>query len=57
MTSDRPYRKGMTEEKALFILEEGCGQEWDPLLTPLFIAHFREKLQKTRTSFEAGGIY
>ncbi|WJV29246.1 HD-GYP domain-containing protein [Rossellomorea sp. AcN35-11] len=29
MTSDRPYRKGMSMEKALTILEEGKGTQWD----------------------------
>ncbi|RZT23410.1 HD-GYP domain-containing protein [Fictibacillus sp. BK138] len=37
MTSDRPYRKGMTHEKALAILEDGKGTQWDPYLTQLFI--------------------
>ncbi|MBN3554783.1 HD domain-containing protein [Fictibacillus nanhaiensis] len=37
MTSDRPYRKGMTHEKALAILEEGKGTQWDPYLAQLFI--------------------
>ena len=30
MTTDRPYRKGMAREKALGILEEGAGTQWDP---------------------------
>ncbi len=30
MTTDRPYRKGMAREKALRILEEGAGTQWDP---------------------------
>ncbi len=30
MTTDRPYRKGMAREKALSILEEGAGTQWDP---------------------------
>ncbi len=30
MTTDRPYRKGMAREKALRILEEGAGVQWDP---------------------------
>ncbi|WP_223299319.1 HD-GYP domain-containing protein [Paenibacillus darwinianus] len=37
MTSDRPYRKGMTAEKALQILEEGQGTQWDPGLTRIFM--------------------
>jgi diguanylate cyclase (GGDEF)-like protein len=30
MTTDRPYRKGMSREKALSILAEGAGTQWDP---------------------------
>ncbi len=30
MTTDRPYRKGMERQKALRILEEGAGTQWDP---------------------------
>ncbi|MEK3883458.1 HD domain-containing phosphohydrolase [Paenibacillus sp. PL2-23] len=37
MTSDRPYRKGMTIERALSILEEGRGTQWDPDLTDIFL--------------------
>ncbi|MDQ8736124.1 HD domain-containing phosphohydrolase [Paenibacillus sp. LHD-38] len=43
MTSDRPYRKGMTYERALSILEEGKGTQWDPKLTQLFIDSLRLK--------------
>ncbi|UFT99176.1 HD domain-containing protein [Radiobacillus kanasensis] len=46
MTTDRPYRKGMTVEKALSILEEGKGTQWDPYYAQLFIEHMtgKEKL-------------
>ncbi|UJF32911.1 HD domain-containing phosphohydrolase [Paenibacillus hexagrammi] len=37
MTSDRPYRKGMPVAKALAILEEGKGTQWDPRFAQLFI--------------------
>jgi len=30
MTSDRPYRRAMSVDKALQILREGAGQQWDP---------------------------
>ena len=30
MTTDRPYRKGMADERALSILEAGAGTQWDP---------------------------
>lgn len=42
MTSDRPYRKGMSFERALSILEEGKGTQWDPTFAELFILTKRE---------------
>ncbi|MHB8572137.1 MAG: bifunctional diguanylate cyclase/phosphohydrolase [Candidatus Dormibacteria bacterium] len=30
MTSDRPYRRGLTTEEVLKELEEGSGSQWDP---------------------------
>ena len=32
MTSDRPYRKAMSAEKALSILKEETGTKWDPVV-------------------------
>ena len=37
LISDRPYRKGMTVEKACSILEEGAGIQWDKELVRQFI--------------------
>jgi HD-GYP domain-containing protein (c-di-GMP phosphodiesterase class II)/Na+-transporting methylmalonyl-CoA/oxaloacetate decarboxylase gamma subunit len=37
MTSNRPYRKGMPFEKALRIIEEGKGVQWDPEISNLFV--------------------
>lgn len=37
LISDRPYRKGMNIEKALSILEEGAGTQWDENLVRTFI--------------------
>ncbi|GGG19367.1 hypothetical protein GCM10010916_40240 [Paenibacillus abyssi] len=42
MTSDRPYRKGMTVERALYILKEGQGTQWDPELTKKFIDNLNQ---------------
>ncbi|MFC5700617.1 HD domain-containing phosphohydrolase [Cohnella faecalis] len=53
MTSDRPYRQGMSVEKALLILEEGCGTQWDPKLTPLFVADIREEQRRTKPTSSA----
>ena len=38
MTTDRPYRKGMPREKALEILREGAGTQWDPVCVEAFLA-------------------
>ena len=38
LTSDRPYRRGMSIEKAISILEEGAGSQWDADLVRTFIS-------------------
>ncbi|MBW4084207.1 HD-GYP domain-containing protein [Paenibacillus sp. S150] len=50
MTSDRPYRKGMDHERALGILEQGRGSQWDPEFAGLFLAYFG----KTEKSGDSG---
>ncbi|WP_263399248.1 HD-GYP domain-containing protein [Sutcliffiella deserti] len=37
MTSDRPYRKGMSITKALSVLESGKGTQWDPYFVEIFV--------------------
>jgi putative nucleotidyltransferase with HDIG domain len=37
MTSDRPYRKAMTKEKALNTIREFTGRQFRPDLTPIFL--------------------
>ncbi|MCQ2755002.1 MAG: diguanylate cyclase [bacterium] len=37
LISDRPYRKGMNIEKAISILEEGAGTQWDKDLIRTFV--------------------
>jgi putative nucleotidyltransferase with HDIG domain len=36
MISDRPYRTGVSVEKALSILKEGKGTQWDPKIVDIF---------------------
>ncbi|OZB90747.1 HD-GYP domain-containing protein [Paenibacillus sp. XY044] len=43
MTSDRPYRKGMAVCKALSILEEGRGTQWDPQFARIFVDYMRQQ--------------
>lgn len=38
MSSDRPYRKGMPEEKVDAIFREGAGRQWDPAVINAFFA-------------------
>ena len=38
MTTDRPYRQGMSRTQALSILEEGSGVQWDPACVGAFVA-------------------
>ena len=38
MTTDRPYRKGMSAEKAQAILQEGAGSQWDPMCVTAFVS-------------------
>lgn len=45
MTTDRSYRRGMTHEKAISILVENAGIEFDPNIVPVFIALPLEVLQ------------
>jgi response regulator RpfG family c-di-GMP phosphodiesterase len=36
MTSDRPYRKGMPEEKVHEVFRRGAGKQWDPSVIEAF---------------------
>jgi len=37
MASDRPYRKGMPQEKVAAILHAGAGKQWDPRVVEAFL--------------------
>ncbi|MGD8192317.1 HD-GYP domain-containing protein [Brevibacillus ginsengisoli] len=43
MTSDRPYRKAMPMEKAIAILEENRGTQFDPTVVDDFLSIIREE--------------
>ena len=38
MTTDRPYRKGMEPTRALALLKDGAGSQWDPVCVQAFLA-------------------
>ena len=47
MTSDRPYRRGMSEEQAIRVLQQFAGTQFDPNIVPLLakvIAFAREPM-------------
>jgi len=43
MTKDRPYRKAMSQEKALKTLKEGAGFQWDPVVVKVFLKSLNEE--------------
>ena len=51
MTSDRPYRQGMSVDRALDILRGGSGEYWDPNLVEAFIEHVNE-IDQIRTAHQ-----
>jgi hypothetical protein len=44
MTSDRPYRRGMSPDQAAEILREGRGQQWDPQVVDAFLRTIADRL-------------
>ncbi|MCA9248744.1 MAG: HD-GYP domain-containing protein [Planctomycetales bacterium] len=50
MTSDRPYRQGMAIEKAIAILRDGTGTQWDPRCVNAFLA-CQDDLLKIKESY------
>ena len=43
MTTDRPYRAGMPPQRALKILEDGAGTQWDPEMVAAFLEFQRKE--------------
>ncbi|WP_407272125.1 HD domain-containing phosphohydrolase [Radiobacillus sp. PE A8.2] len=48
MTSNRPYRNKMPIEKAMNIIENGKGSQWDPLLAQ----HFLDWMEENKSEME-----
>ncbi len=46
MTSDRPYRPGMTVHKAASILRAGRGQQWDGKIVDAFLRSIADRLDE-----------
>ena len=54
MTSDRPYRRGMTQEVAFRILKENAGTQFDPVVVEVFerIWHDGHLMADSTAAFE-----
>ena len=50
MTSDRPYRAGMTQDRALSILQSGKGTQWDPQFVDAFMHSFGQTVDTVSTT-------
>jgi HD-GYP domain-containing protein (c-di-GMP phosphodiesterase class II) len=48
MSSDRPYRKGMSIEKVNEIFRSGAGQQWDPEVIAAYFAAYDDIMEITR---------
>jgi len=63
MTTDRPYRKALTPEKALARMAKSAGTQLDPELAMVFVKAMRRRLAETgaevgfRSAFQPGGVY
>jgi putative nucleotidyltransferase with HDIG domain len=55
MSSDRPYRRGMPDEKLDAILREGAGRQWDPNVVDAFFA-CREKIRRASQDGSIGAV-
>jgi putative nucleotidyltransferase with HDIG domain len=51
MTSDRPYRMGMTVERAAAILREGRGVQWDAAIVDAFLRSVADRLERPAAPF------
>ncbi len=53
MTSDRPYRKGMSPAKALSILQDGKGTQWDSNFVDYFCEWYMEEYDVKEAEVQA----
>ncbi|WP_226085033.1 MULTISPECIES: HD-GYP domain-containing protein [Mesobacillus] len=50
MTSNRPYRNGMLFDKALTIIEQGKGSQWDPEFASIFVELMKEPMKAKKVT-------
>ena len=46
MTTDRPYRKGLSVEEASAELRKGRGTQWDPAIVDSFLRALGDRLKE-----------
>ena len=46
MTTERPYRKAMSVDRAVAILRQGRGSQWDPQIVDAFLRTIGEQLER-----------
>ena len=56
MTSDRPYRKGLSWETALAEVARGAGTQFDPGLAPVFVSLMHEDLTRAEPTRRDAGL-
>jgi response regulator RpfG family c-di-GMP phosphodiesterase len=55
MSSDRPYRRGMPDEKLDAILRDGAGRQWDAAVVDAFFA-CRDKIRRASSDESVGAV-
>ena len=50
LTSERPYKKAWSEERAIALIESEAGKHFDPTLVPLFLECL-EEIREIQTRF------
>jgi HD-GYP domain-containing protein (c-di-GMP phosphodiesterase class II) len=53
LTTDRPYRAAWKMEKALQVIQENAGSQFDPQVVPIFISIMKQTMIKNRAGEEA----
>ncbi len=54
MTTDRPYRKGVTRRDALAVLQAGAGSQWDPVCVAAFVRGYHAAFSAAAATEVAG---
>lgn len=53
MTTDRPYRAALRVDEALQRLDDGRGEQWDPLVVDIFVAQYVGSVESRKVANES----